>query len=88
MIFGTNNTFISFEPQFIQNDEKVLEFHLNNCIFYNIFQAHGEISLAPLLCYYDDIFASAVEEWIEFKRPKTIADGFEYCQFRYIYKKE
>lgn len=31
--------------------------------------------------------ADAVDEWICFKRPKTIADGEDYCQFIYSPKK-
>ena len=87
-IFGTNNTYSSFEPEFVDNDEKVLEFHLKKCIFFEVFKAHDEISLAPILCFYDEIFAEAVEEWISFKRPKTIADGADYCQFCYIFKND
>ena len=82
-IFGTNNTYNSFDPIFIKNNETTLEFHLKKCVFYDIFKAHGETHLAPILCYYDNIFADAVEEWISFKRPKTIADGENYCQFIY-----
>ncbi|NVM55884.1 MAG: L-2-amino-thiazoline-4-carboxylic acid hydrolase [Candidatus Helarchaeota archaeon] len=82
-IFGTNNTYSSFEPEFVQTDETILEFHLHKCIFYEVFRAHGEESLTPILCAYDDIFAEAVEEWIIFQRPKTIADGYEQCIFYY-----
>jgi len=83
-VFGTENTYGSFEPEFVKNDDAKLEFHLNRCVFYDVFKAHGEIELAPILCYYDDIFAEAVQEWVTFKRPKTIADGFPYCQFIYF----
>ena len=85
-IFGTNKTYSSFEPEFIKNDDKVLEFHLNKCVFFEVFKVHEELSLAPILCFYDDIFAEAVEEWIFFGRPKTIADGDDYCQFCYFFK--
>ena len=85
-VFGTNNTYSSFEPEFIRNDNKILEFHLKKCVFFEVFNVHGELSLAPILCFYDDIFAEAVEEWISFKRSKTIADGDEYCQFSYFFK--
>ncbi|MHA1914302.1 MAG: L-2-amino-thiazoline-4-carboxylic acid hydrolase [Promethearchaeota archaeon] len=85
-VYGTKNTYSSFEPEFIKNDDKVLEFHLNKCIFYEVFKVHGELDLAPILCFYDDIFAEAVEDWISFKRPKTIADGADYCQFCYIFR--
>ena len=83
-IFGTDNTYSSFNPEFIKNDEKILEFHLKKCIFFEVFKVHEELSLAPILCFYDDIFANAVEEWIDFKRPKTIAEGDDLCQFCYI----
>ena len=85
-IFGTDNTYASFEPQFITKDDTTLEFHLKKCVFYDVFKAHGETDLAPILCYYDDIFAEAVSEWITLKRPKTIADGYDYCQFIYFPK--
>lgn len=85
-IFGTNNTYSSFKPEFVKNDINTLEFHLKHCVFYEVFRAHGELSLAPILCFYDDIFAEAVEEWISFIRPKTIADGDDFCQFCYIFK--
>ncbi len=85
-IYGTSTTYSSFNPKFINDNEKVLEFHLNKCIFYEIFKVHDELALAPILCFYDDIFAEAVEEWIDFKRPKTIADGEDFCQFCYIFK--
>ena len=82
-IFGTNNTYSSFEPEFIQNNEQTLEFHLHKCIFYEIFRSHGEEALAPILCAYDEIFAEAVANWISFQRPETIADGFKQCNFQY-----
>lgn len=85
-IFGTDNTYSSFNPEFIKNDDKILEFHLKKCIFFEVFKVHEELSLAPILCFYDDIFANAVDEWIDFKRPKTIADGDDLCQFCYILK--
>ncbi len=85
-IFGTDNTYSSFNPEFIKNDDKILEFHLKKCIFFEVFKVHEELSLAPILCFYDDIFANAVDEWIDFKRPKTIADGDVLCQFCYILK--
>ena len=83
-IFGTDNTYSSFNPEIIKNDDKMLEFHLKKCIFFEVFKVHEELSLAPILCFYDDIFANAVEEWIDFKRPKTIAEGDDLCQFCYI----
>jgi hypothetical protein len=87
-IFGTENTYSSFEPEFIQNDEKVLKFHLNKCIFFEVFKVHDEQSIASILCNYDQIFAEAVEEWIFFTRPKIIADGDDLCEFCYEYKAE
>ncbi|MFX1427702.1 MAG: L-2-amino-thiazoline-4-carboxylic acid hydrolase [Promethearchaeota archaeon] len=86
IIHGTRSTYSSFKPKFIKNDEKVLEFHLNKCIFYEVFKVHKELVLAPILCFYDEIFAEAVEEWITFERPKTIANGEDYCQFCYFFK--
>lgn len=69
---------------FVKNDDTTLEFHLKRCVFYDVFEAHRELDLAPILCYYDDIFAEVVQEWITFMRPKTIADGFDHCQFIYF----
>jgi hypothetical protein len=80
------STYSSFNPEFVKNNESVLEFHLNKCIFYEVFKAHGELPLAPILCFYDKIISEAVEEWIAFERPKTIAHGEKYCQFCYIFK--
>lgn len=85
-VFGTENTYSSFEPLFVKNDDTMLEFHLKRCVYYDVFKAHGELDLAPILCYYDDIFAEAIQEWINFERPKTIADGYAYCQFIYFPK--
>ena len=85
-VFGTENTYNSFEPVFVKNDETTLEFHLKRCVFYDVFKVQGETDLAPILCYYDDIFAEAIQEWITFERPKTIADGCAYCQFIYLPK--
>jgi len=85
-INGTSTTYSSFNPKFIKGNEEVLEFHLNKCIFYEVFKVHEELALAPILCFYDHIFAAAVEEWIDFKRSKTIADGADYCQFCYIFR--
>ncbi|MFX1281691.1 MAG: L-2-amino-thiazoline-4-carboxylic acid hydrolase [Promethearchaeota archaeon] len=85
-IDDTRSTYSSFNPEFVNNNDKVLEFHLNKCIFYEVFKAHGELPLAPVLCLYDKLFAEAVEEWIVFKRPKTIAHGEKYCQFCYMFK--
>jgi len=82
-IFGTENTYSSFEPEFIQNDEKILKFHLNKCVFFEVFKVHDEQSIATILCNYDQIFAEAVEEWIFFTRPKIIAEGDDLCEFCY-----
>ncbi len=85
-IFGTENTYSSFEPKFIQNNEKMLIFHLNKCIFFEVFKVHDEQSIALILCKYDEIFAEAVEEWVSFTRPKIIAEGDDFCEFRYELK--
>lgn len=85
-VFGTENTYNSFESEFVKNDDTMLEFHLKRCVFYDVFKAHGELDLAPILCYYDDIFAEAIQEWITFERPRTIAGGYAYCQFIYFPK--
>jgi len=83
-VYGTENTYSSFEPVFVKNDDNTLEFHLKRCVFFDVFKALGETDLAPILCYYDDIFAEPVQEWITFKRPETIANGFEHCRFIYF----
>ena len=70
----------------MKDDSNILEFHLKKCVFYEVFKVDGELSLAPILCFYDDIFAEAVEEWISFEKRKTIANGDEYCDFCYINK--
>jgi hypothetical protein len=85
-VFGTENTYNSFEPEFVKNNDTILEFHLKRCVYYDVFKAHGELDLAPILCYYDDILAEAIQEWITFERLKTIADGDAYCQFIYFPK--
>jgi hypothetical protein len=86
-INGTKSTYNSFNPEFVKNNDRELEFHFHKCVFYEVFKANGELDLAPILCFYDNIFTKAVEEWIDFKRPKTIANGEEYCQFCYRFKK-
>ncbi len=55
-VFGTKSTYNSFDPIFVKNNETILEFHLKKCIFYDIFKAHEEIHLSPILCNYDNIF--------------------------------
>ena len=85
-IFGTENTYGSFEPKFIKNDEGVLKFHLNKCIYFEIFKVHNELAISPVLCKYDEIFAETVDEWISFSRPKIIAEGDNYCEFFYQLK--
>ncbi|MHA2007751.1 MAG: L-2-amino-thiazoline-4-carboxylic acid hydrolase [Promethearchaeota archaeon] len=85
-VFGNNNTYSSFKPEFVKNDNSKLEFHLKHCVFFEVFKAHNELLLTPILCFYDEIFAEAVEDWISFKRPKTIAAGDDYCQFCYNLK--
>lgn len=52
----------SFEPEFVKNKDTILEFHLKRYVFYDVFKAHGELDLAPILCYYDDILAEAIQE--------------------------
>jgi len=85
-IFGTENTYSSFDPEFIQNDEKTLIFHLNKCVYFEVFKVHNEQSIAPILCNYDEIFAEAVDQWISFTRPKIIAEGDDFCEFCYRLK--
>ncbi len=85
-IFGTENTYSSFDPEFIQNDEKTLIFHLNKCVYFEVFEVHNEQSIAPILCDYDEIFAEVVKEWISFTRPKIIAEGDKFCEFCYKLK--
>lgn len=87
-VFGTENTYSSFEPVFIQNDDGVLKFQLNKCIYFEVFKVHNELALAPILCNYDEIFAEAVDEWILFTRPKMIAEGDNYCEFKYKLKED
>jgi len=85
-INGNENNYSSFEPEFIQNNEKMLRFHLNKCIFSEVFKVHSEQSMTSILCNYDEIFAEAVDEWISLTSPKIIAEGDEFCEFCYELK--
>ena len=64
----------------------MFSFHLNKCIYFEIFKIHNELSIASILCNYDEIFAEAVKEWISFTRPKIIAEGDDNCEFCYKLK--
>lgn len=84
VINGTNNTYSSFNPEFTNNTDLQLELKLNKCVFCEVLEVHDELNLAPLMCEYDSIFTFAIADYIIFERPKTIAEGFNCCVFRYL----
>lgn len=85
-IYGTENTYSSFLPEFVENTDSRLTFDLKKCVFMEVLQSHNESELGSIMCDYDYIFSNAISEWITFERPQTIEAGDAKCTFSYQFK--
>jgi hypothetical protein len=70
----------------VEQDESHFGFDIRRCFYFEVFKRAGKPELGPILCEFDSILASTVEDWIQFKRHETIAGGDRRCTFRYIKK--
>ncbi|MHA2276645.1 MAG: L-2-amino-thiazoline-4-carboxylic acid hydrolase [Candidatus Kariarchaeaceae archaeon] len=58
-------------------------FDLHQCFYYDIFVANDKEYLGPILCDFDYLLADNLNRWIVFDRDKTIAGGYQTCNFRF-----
>ena len=75
-----------FRLETLQADDQGYHFDIQRCLYFEIFQKNNASELGPILCEYDLIGANAVQKWVRFERPETIAEGFPCCTFRFYPK--
>ncbi len=75
-----NNYFKAME---VENDENCFEFNIGRCLYFEILKEAGRPELGPILCEYDRLIASVIQDWVKFTRHETIASGDKRCTFRY-----
>ncbi len=59
---------------------------VQRCGFYEFFRRHQEPQLTRILCEWDYLWAdeiNRVDRGVIFKRPRTIAQGADYCAFEF-----
>ncbi len=64
-------------------DDSQFGFDIRGCFYYHILTQARRSELGAIICEYDYILASTVQDWIEFQRRETIASGDSHCKFRY-----
>jgi len=72
-----------FQLEEVDQPEDCFGFDIKKCLYFDILREAGKPELGPILCEYDNIFMSFVEDWIQFTRHETIATGDKRCTFRY-----
>ncbi|MGY5874745.1 MAG: L-2-amino-thiazoline-4-carboxylic acid hydrolase [Candidatus Thorarchaeota archaeon] len=68
----------------VETSDTQFGFDIRRCIYFEVFKRAGKPELGPILCEFDGILASSLDDWIQFKRHETIASGDRRCTFRYI----
>jgi len=67
----------------VETEENCYGFDIKRCLYFEVFEKAGRPELGPILCEYDSILASTIDQWVSFKRHETIASGNKCCAFRY-----
>ena len=70
----------------VDTGENCFGFDIKRCLYFEVLKEAGRPELGPILCEYDQILASTLKSWIDFKRYETIAGGDTCCTFRYCKK--
>jgi hypothetical protein len=75
-----------FQLEEVDQPDGCFGFDIKKCLYFDVLREAGKPELGPMLCEYDNIFMSYVEDWIQFTRHETIATGDDCCTFRYCKK--
>lgn len=75
-----------FQLKEVDQPENCFGFDIAKCLYFDLLREAGKPELGSILCGYDSIFTSFVEDWIQFTRHETIATGENRCTFRYCKK--
>ena len=70
-----------FDFELVKDEPNEYVFHLNKCYYWDTFKRYNTAELGPILCEYDFLMAKNVDEWIDFSRENTIANGGLFCDF-------
>lgn len=73
-----------FQLETTHSDRIRYGFNLHRCFYLEILKANNHLELIPILCKFETIFANYLNHWIKFSHQKSIAEGDDYCAFRYI----
>ncbi|OLS26782.1 MAG: hypothetical protein HeimC3_06740 [Candidatus Heimdallarchaeota archaeon LC_3] len=73
-----------FELEVVQESLTTFEFNITKCLYYETLKRNERPDLAPILCAYDYLLADTIHQWVKFEREKTIANGNQFCGFRYL----
>jgi len=71
--------------EIVEDNPKVLEIKVNECLWANIFREAGESEIGyASLCHQDFIAASAFNPKLKLIRDKTLMQGHDCCNHRWV----
>lgn len=75
-----------FEMQWIESEQDVIAWNCHKCFYHDEFQRYGCPNLTKIFCKLDDVMYGniPVAHW---ERTKTIGEGEEICDFRFVQSK-
>ena len=79
---------IGFPPEgwdirYLQDDNQRVAYNIRRCVYVDVLTRFGAPELAPLFCKSDDRMFASMPESIRWQRTGTMANGAEYCDFRW-----
>jgi hypothetical protein len=73
-----------WDIHWIENSNRRIAYDVNRCFIHEIFKSYGREELTYLICKTDDIMHTNISPSIRWERTKTIGNGADICDFRFI----
>lgn len=73
-----------WQTEWVRCDGKEVHFNLSKCLYWELCQAYGCPELCSVYCEKDHIIFSGLAPKLRFERRYTLAEGDDYCDFRFF----
>jgi hypothetical protein len=71
-----------------EDNAKSFAFNIHHCFYHEVLKHYDATELTPVFCKLDDYVMAAMPPSIRWERTQTIAEGAEFCDFRWDYVPE
>lgn len=73
-----------WKVEWLEVSPKQVAFNIHRCFYWEVLKSHGAAELTPSFCRGDDLLYKDVSRHLRFERTKTIGQGDDCCDFRFV----